>query len=259
MRLYKDHFSAAATAGAYSDNRPGYPDDLFDYLAEQAPTRHLAWDCATGGGQAAVPLGERFDRVVATDISIAQLSRRDQHASVRYAVAPAEEAPLATDSIDLVTVSQALHWFSFERFFSEADRVLVPGGLLAAWTYDLLRIDRQIDAVVEHLYSEVVGDYWLPERAHVVAGYESIPFPFERLDPPALAMSAEWDRNRLIGYMSSWSATGRYRSARGEDPVPIFEREVAKVWPQPVETREVTWKLTLLVGRPGRELAAGGI
>ncbi len=250
MDRYADHFSAAASA--YTRFRPSYPDELFDYLAEQAPARDAAWDCATGSGQAAGPLGSRFRRVLATDASLAQLSRRADHQGVRYAAALAEAAPLADRTIDLLTVSQALHWFAFESFFSEAERVLVPGGVLAAWTYDLLRIDVEVDAVVDKYYSDVVGPYWLPERRHVVSGYETIPFPFERLEPPRFRMTAEWSRDRLVGYLSTWSAVTRYREAGWEDPVPLFERELAAVWPEPHSERPVTWNLALLVGRTSR-------
>ncbi len=249
MRAFEDHFSA--TAGAYGRYRPGYPDRLFDYLAGLAPARGLAWDCATGGGQAAGPLAARFRRLLATDASIAQLSHRADHRGARFAAALAEAAPLRDHTVDLLTVSQALHWFDFERFFAEAERVLVPGGVLAAWTYDLLRIDPEIDALVDHQYTEVVGEYWLPERAHVRAGYETIAFPFERLEPPAFRMKARWTRDRLVGYVGTWSAVGRYRAARGEDPMPGFERRVEEAWPDPEAAREASWNLTLLVGRTG--------
>lgn len=247
MTGFADHFSAAASA--YTRYRPSYPDELFDYLAEHAPTRKLAWDCATGSGQAAGPLVQRFRRVLATDASVAQLRRRADSEGAHYASALAEAAPLGDRTVDLVTVSQALHWFAFESFFSEVRRVLVPGGLLAAWTYDLFRVDPEIDALVDRLHNEVVGPFWPPERAYVDSRYETIPFPFERLTPPAFRMSAEWSLDRVIGYLSSWSAVGRYRAARREDPVPLFERELARVWPDRERRRELTWELTVLVGR----------
>lgn len=256
MRAVADHFSA--TPGAYSRYRPSYPEELFDYLAEEAPGRELAWDCATGGGQAAGPLAERFRRVIATDASVAQLSRRIERSGVHYAAGRAEAAPLATGSTDLIAVSQALHWFDFERFFAEVERVLTPGGLLAAWTYDLLRVDSEIDTVIDRFHYDVVEPYWPPERAYVDSRYETIPFPFERLAPPALEMSEEWDLGRLIGYLGTWSAVGRYRAARQTDPVSMFRRELERVWPDPERQREVTWKLTLLVGRTNRAVAEGG-
>jgi hypothetical protein len=46
---FKDHFSRHADD--YTRYRPTYPAEFFDWLAQQAPTHALAWDCATGSGQ----------------------------------------------------------------------------------------------------------------------------------------------------------------------------------------------------------------
>lgn len=62
-------------------------------------------------------------------------------------------------------VAQALHWFDLPAFFREVRRVAVDGGLLAVWSYGLLRIDPPIDALIEELYSDVVGSFWPPQRA----------------------------------------------------------------------------------------------
>lgn len=246
MRLFKDHFSSA---GGYSLFRPSYPVELYDFLAQAAPARGLAWDCATGGGQAAGPLAERFERVLASDASVGQLSRRRDLERVGFAASLAEAAPLADGAVDLLAVPQALHWFSFERFFAEAERVLAASGVIAAWTYDTLRIDREVDALVDWMHNDEVGPYWPPERLYVDSRYESIPFPFARLETPELEMTASWDRHRLLGYIGSWSAVARYREARGSDPLPRFERRLERIWPQAEARRRVTWRLTLLAGQ----------
>src|SRR5436309_12421226 len=129
MSSFADHFSGVA--GAYAEHRPRYPDRLFAWLAEQVPERRLAWDCATGSGQAAVGLAEHFDRVIATDASEAQIAAAAPHPRVEYRVAPAESSGLAPESADLVTVGQALHWFDRPLFYAEARRVLRPGGVVA--------------------------------------------------------------------------------------------------------------------------------
>ena len=113
---FPDHFSEVA--GAYAEFRPRYPDALFDWLAEVAPRRELAWDCATGNGQAAVALARVFDRVVATDASAEQVDAARPHPRVEYRVAPAEESGLASDSADAVTVAQAVHWFDRPAFYT---------------------------------------------------------------------------------------------------------------------------------------------
>ena len=67
----KDHFSRQSAA--YSRYRPGYPPELIDWVASQAPDRCRAVDCATGNGQAALALAGRFETVVALDGSHDQL------------------------------------------------------------------------------------------------------------------------------------------------------------------------------------------
>jgi SAM-dependent methyltransferase len=247
---FKDHFSRGPQS--YTDFRPVYPEALFDLLAQLAPERRLAWDCATGGGQAAGPLAERFERTVATDASFAQLSARVEHPGVGYAAALAEVAPLPSRSVDLVAVSQALHWFSFDRFYAEAERVLVPGGVLAAWTYPLLRIEPAIDDLIDELHSEIVGDYWPVERRWVDACYEGIPFPYEPLETPPLEITVRWSHQRLMSYLGTWSSVARYREAEGADPLPAFARRLRAAWSAPERDLTVRWRLVLLAGRKER-------
>ena len=126
MKPFADHFSRISAG--YAAYRPGYPEALFDAVARAAPARRLAWDCATGTGQAAVGLAGRFQRVIATDASRRQVRDGVPHPRVRYAATEAERSALRTRSADLVTVAQALHWLDLEPFYAEVRRVLVPGG-----------------------------------------------------------------------------------------------------------------------------------
>lgn len=111
---FKDHFSVAAHE--YDRFRPAYPPALIDFLAAVAPARRLAWDCATGTGQAAVALAERFERVIASDASAAQVGHAVAHPRVDYRVATAEDCGLPSRSAELVTVAQALHWLDLDAF-----------------------------------------------------------------------------------------------------------------------------------------------
>lgn len=40
-------------AKQYAATRPGYPLQLFRFIASKTPSRDLAWDVGTGSGQAA--------------------------------------------------------------------------------------------------------------------------------------------------------------------------------------------------------------
>jgi SAM-dependent methyltransferase len=202
--VFQDHFSGHADR--YGAFRPTYPVALFEYLASLAPARDLAWDCATGNGQAALALSPFFGRVVATDASPQQVAQARPHDRIDYLVAPAERTPLPESSIDLITVAQALHWFALPAFYSEVLRVARPGGILAAWCYELNEITPEVDQVIGRLYSDILGGDWPPERRLVEEGYRTIPFPFDEVAPPQFSMGARWDLPRLLGYLGTWSA-----------------------------------------------------
>ena len=249
---FRDHFSSRAAG--YATFRPTYPEPLFDWLAGVAPGRSLAWDCATGTGQAARPLARRFDRVIATDASrrqIATARAAAPGANLEYRVAPAEASGLEAHSVDLVTVAQALHWLDLPRFYTEVRRVGRPGAVVAAWCYTTLRIDERIDEVVSGFYDGTVGPCWPPERAHVDSGYRNLEFPFPELDPPAFSMLTEWTLADLTGYLRTWSAVIRYEAERGADPVAPLERELIRRWGDPAQRRRVTWPLRCRIGRVG--------
>ena len=107
MTTFKDHFSGHAAD--YAKFRPNYPPKLFDYLASISQERELAWDCATGSGQAAVGLAEHFAKVIATDASAQQIESAQRHPGISYRVAPSEASGIEPGSVDLILVAQALH------------------------------------------------------------------------------------------------------------------------------------------------------
>jgi len=243
---FRDHFSSASPA--YAAFRPTYPAELFRMLAERAPGRRLAWDCATGSGQAALGLAGQFKRVVATDASRAQVASATPHPAVAYRVAPAEASGLADGTVDLVTAAQALHWFDIPGFFAEARRVLVPRGAIAVWCYGLMTISPEVDREVARFYSETVGPYWPTERALVEAGYRTIDFPFEEFPVPEMAIEAQFDLRRLAGYLGTWSATLRFREDQGADPVGPLIDSLRSLWGPSEQGRAVRWPLSIRAG-----------
>jgi SAM-dependent methyltransferase len=244
---FPDHFSR--DSNAYARFRPRYPAALFAWLAALPPARRLAWDAATGNGQAATMLAPHFARVVASDPSRAQLRAADRVPALSYLVAAAEASALAPGRVELVTVAQAFHWLDRPRFFQELDRIMAPGGVLAVWCYGLLQAFPEIDAAIGRFYEGVVGPYWPLERVNVDQGYRNYVIPIDEVPAPPLAIAAELDLSELLGYIRTWSAVGRYLAARGSDPVEPLEVELAGLWGDPGLRRPIVWPLSIRAGR----------
>ena len=248
MSQFKDHFSGHA--GIYRDARPTYASALFEWLARQAPDLDLAWDCGCGNGQATAALAGHFARVIGSDPSSAQIANAQPRANVEYRVEPAEQSTLASASVSIVTVAQALHWFDHARFFAEVRRVLKPRGVFAAWAYADCSSDvAAIDAVKDRLYNDLTGPYWPPERTLVETGYRTIDITLSEIAAPPFPMIAHWNVDQLLAYFRSWSATQRYIKALGADPVSIIEPDLRAAWGDAATLRDVRWQLHLRAGR----------
>lgn len=244
---FKDHFSKQAAA--YQTYRPHYPEALFRHIASHVSRHEMAWDCATGNGQAAHGMVPFFDKIIATDASEKQIEQAAPHRQIEYLIAPAEDVPLQRQSMDLVLVAQALHWFDWPKFYDEVRRVVRPGGLIAAWCYGIAHITPAVDTVMNYFYREIVGTYWPAERAHIEANFNTIPFPFQRIPTPDFAMTAEWKMIHLAGYFSTWSATQRYKEAHAADPVDEIRADLQAAWGDAEQPHTVTWPIHLLLGR----------
>ncbi len=244
---FEDHFSKLAAA--YAAHRPGYPPALFQYLAALAPARDLAWDCATGNGQAAVALAEQFEQVIATDASAEQIARAFAHERVTYRVEPAEQTSFAAGTVALTTVGTAVHWFDFDAFYREVRRVSMPRAILAVWTYHLTQIDPAIDAYIEHYYRHTLAGFWAERIAYLEARYQTLPFTFPEIEPPPFEARAQWTLDDLLGFLSSWSGTRNYLEDRGRHPLLEILEPLQQAWGDPQQERLVRWPLHLRVGR----------
>lgn len=245
----------STVAREYADFRPGYPPELFAWLARVAPARDAVWDAGCGSGQASVALAGYFSVVHATDVAAEQIAAAKPNPRVRYSVAPAESSGLPDRSVDLVTVAQALHWFDVEAFHIEAWRVSRPEAVVAVWTYPRPRFaDAAFDARFEDFYANVVGPFWPAERRHVDANYSTLPgFPeelgYEPIAAPEFGLTLEWTLPQVLGYVSSWSATARYKKANGTDPVPLLSASLGELWGAPTAARALRMPLGLRAAR----------
>lgn len=245
---YIQHF--ADQSEHYQQFRPDYPDELFQFLASLVSEHSLAWDCATGNGQAASSLAKYFSQVVASDINQTQLDVAIKKDNIQYFCWPADKTELVAHTVDLITVAQALHWFTLNDFYQEVRRVLKPQGIIAAWCYSLGRVTPAIDAILHKLYEDILGDdYWPKERRYIDDAYRTISFPFTILPAPTFTITKDMDFFAFVGYLNTWSAVKEYQKRQLRNPLDLIMPELQNVWGDIKQTHRMTWPLHLLVGQ----------
>ena len=245
-QTFQDHFSVSAAQ--YAGSRPTYPKQLFQYLAALCVSHQRAWDCGTGNGQAAIELAEFFEHVDASEASAEQLRNAKQSSKVSYHLCKAENSKLPSDSFDLVTVAQALHWFDLENFYSEVNRVLKPDGVFAAWGYSWFSINQQIDEVIEHELLAPIKTYWAEQNKLLWDGYKTISFPFNELSPPDFEICLKWGIHELVQYVETWSALRAYQTATGDLIQDRLSRCLQSVWGGDATRHNVSMQIHFRVG-----------
>ena len=245
--MSKDLFSKQSDI--YARYRPGYPPALIEYILQFVENLNMAWDCATGNGQAALLLAPHFQFVQATDISEKQLSKAIHHPRIHYSQVNAEQTPFIEQSFDLITVAQAYHWFNFIAFEKEVKRVLKPNGIIAIWGYSLVSSEyNELNILITNFYKKRVGPYWDAERKYVDDHYRTIPFPYEELPGADFFIEKQWNLEDLSGYLNSWSSVQHFIMANGFNPVDEFKADLQKYWPAK-ETIAFRFPLFLKLGR----------
>lgn len=224
----KDNFSIGSDR--YARYRPTYPDALYDFILANVTGRQHAWDCGTGNGQVAHRLSDHFQHVMATDISSSQLAQAIPHERITYSMQRAEATDFPDDFFDLIIVAQAIHWFDFDRFYAEVNRTLRQDGLMVAVGYGPPVITPEVDAVISDFYFNTVGPYWDKERTYIDEHYRTIPFPFQELAAPQINNISQWEFDRLIGYLETWSAVKHYQRENGQDPMPPLIPKLKAAW-----------------------------
>lgn len=249
-------------AAIYLDARPRYPSEWFSMLASLTPDHSLAWDAGTGNGQAAIDVSEHYKQVIATDISEEQLKHAIQHPQVQYFHSPSSMSDDelvnligGENSVDLVVVATAVHWFDLEKFYPVVNRVLKkPGGVVAVWSYNIIQVSPEMDPLLRKFY-EGTFPFQNPKAMYAFECYKTLPFPFESVgvgcegQPLELDMPREMSFERLLKLLSSASAVNTAK----EQGVNLLSEEVVRelesAWGGPELVRTVNYKSYMLAGK----------
>ncbi|KAH1080602.1 hypothetical protein J1N35_020363 [Gossypium stocksii] len=249
-------------ADLYLDARPTYPFQWYSMLAARTLHRSLAWDVGTGNGQAAIGVAEHYEQVIGTDVSEAQLQHAIPHPKVKYLHTPlsiSDEELLSSiggeNSVDLITVAQAVHWFDLPKFYSVVTRLLrKPGGIVAVWCYNDITVSPTFDPVMKRFHDTTLL-YWNPNIQYVFDGYKTLPFPFESVglgsegQPLALDIPKKLSFEGFLRMLRSWSAVV---SAKNQGVDLLSENvvtELESAWGRSNLVRSIAYKAFMLAGK----------
>jgi SAM-dependent methyltransferase len=223
-------------AAEYERGRPGYPPEALAPLGLSPAL--VVLDLAAGTGKLTRLLEAAGATVIAVE-PVAEM-RAALPASVQALDATAESIPLGDDSVDLVTVAQAFHWFDGDAALAEIHRVLRPAGRLALlWNRRIEDdpVNVAIDKLVAPYRSNTpthTGDAWRAafERTTLFTPLAEHVFPNEQvLDGAGMA-----DRVGSISFISALPDGERARvlaAARAlaaEGPVTVPYRTELMHW-----------------------------
>jgi SAM-dependent methyltransferase len=148
-------YAVEGFGSAYHHTRPSPPPALLGLLCRlaRAERPRLVVDVGSGTGLSTRAWAGLADEVVGVEPNPEMRAAADadtSSANVRYVEGYSHATGLADSSADVVTYSQSLHWMEPQPTLAEAARVLRPGGVLAAYDYELPpAIDWEVDSAFE--------------------------------------------------------------------------------------------------------------
>lgn len=244
---FKDHFSQGACG--YAKYRPHYSQELVTWLANLVSEKNCAWDCGCGNGQLSVPLANHFDRVLASDASADQIAQARPHPRISYRVATAEKSAIDAQSVNLIVVAQAVHWFALDSFYREVRRVAAGNAAIALLGYGLATFESAaLDRALKVFYSDDLGRYWPAERRHIDTAYRDLAFPFAEIATPDFAMESRWTLAEFSGYLQTWSAVSE-AAKNGASPLEKFLPQLQRLWGDAGSKKRMRWPIILRAGK----------
>jgi SAM-dependent methyltransferase len=218
-----DIWSTYAVEGfgeAYHQARPSPPGALVKLLCRLARVERprLVVDVGSGTGLSTRAWADAAHEVVGVEPNAEMRAAAEADtpsSNVNYVGGYSDATGLDDDSADILTYSQSLHWMDPQPTFAEAARILRPGGVCAAYDYELPpAVDWEVDAAFEYFLLRV-GKFRrerlsippVEKTGHVPRMRESGLFRYVR----ELGVSGEEhaDAQRVVGLALSLGPVGR--------------------------------------------------
>jgi SAM-dependent methyltransferase len=159
--VFEPRFGHAADE--FQRYRPDYPPVLYERILAEIPeqNRRCAMDLGAGTGIVTGHWLAHFHEVIAVEPDAGMAAKiAELFPNVAIRNVTAEECRQPADSVDLISIANALHWMDSERVFANARIWLRAGAVLAVFDRPLPKATSGIDAIT---LAEFRGP-WKPHR-----------------------------------------------------------------------------------------------
>ena len=266
-------YESSNVAANYAKYRPEYPKEVSEkvmqfYRDQQSDHKpELMADIGCGSGQSTFIFQPYFQQLIGVDVSPEQLKQaklRNRFDNVQFVEGSGENIPLKDNSVDLLVVAAAVHWFDLTKFYKEAKRVLKPSGCLALIGYPMPTIQLISDpnedltlkatALLLDFYLACADNDAALRKSyelgldHYNSLFQSLPFA-NKLRHDDIHIRYPASVSYICGWMKSAATYPAYMENRinkmRENHEEINEESIAKVDPLPqlVKDYQSLWKL----------------
>jgi Methylase involved in ubiquinone/menaquinone biosynthesis len=123
-------------AEAYASARPSYPEAAVDYITSLATPNAVFTDVGAGTGKFSELIAKRGYTLFAVEPN-ADMQKQlaitlSPYPNAKPVVGTAEQTALSSNSVDIITCAQALHWIDPAAFWEECKRIGKPDSIVVA-------------------------------------------------------------------------------------------------------------------------------
>jgi SAM-dependent methyltransferase len=239
-----NHDQGIKYAKARRDYNPSLYQNILDHHASTGGKLDVLLDVGCGPGLATRALSPHFTDAIGLDPSSGMIHTArslggvtSTSSPIRYELSTAEQLgenltpPLEDGSVDLITASNAAHWFNMSGFWVAAARVLKPGGTVALWTsgnicaHPSMPNAAAIQAAFDTHQERHLVPYYEPGNLLTRNRYSTLPLPWT-LDTPV----SEFDE--LSFFRKDWQVGDEFHTGDPEVDLDTFEKMMATGSPQ---------------------------
>lgn len=193
-------------ADIYEKYRPSYPEEYIKDIIIKCylDSESLVADIGAGTGILTRQLLHNHLKVVGVEPNLDMrkvLKKLETNKNFKAIEGTAEHTNLEDNSIDLIVVAQAFHWFDKEKFKKECKRILKPNGKVwILWnqldeTKEIVKEQKRIDDEYTNRFQEVNGILDANKKEEQIQGF----FQCNIYEKKVVDNPLENDKERFIG------------------------------------------------------------